>query len=270
MLFKEPKYARGAKLLLNSLRFFTRIEHDQFSHYNSSLQHLNDIDHVFISAPGWQQTLKRVQVSVEQPEVLFAKGLSDHGALTCRFPSSKIPISSQPIPTWVAKLPNFSLYLGQLVNASKLHQLMPEHALMEYKRLIREAARLARNNYYTLNREPPDMYIANLVLISRLIVDNNTRQAGQLIQNSVFFFSRIFVADSKVQLHDPVKFADEFRDFKHSHYHKHINHLIQQNKPNSSKIEAATRLSRLWSAHAPVNCVAAITAENGDPNPGYM
>ena len=152
--FKDPKYARGAKLLLNSLRF-SRIEHDQFTHYNSALQHLNDIDHVFISAPGWLQALKRVQVTVEQPEVLFSKGLSDHGALTCRFPSSKIPSSSQPIPPWVAKLPNFSIFLGQLVNASKLHQLLPEHALMEYKKLIREAARLARNDYCSLNRDSP-------------------------------------------------------------------------------------------------------------------
>ena len=195
---------------------FSRIEHDKFTHYNSALQHLNDIDHDFFSAPGWIQALKRVQVIVDQPEVLFSKGLSDHGSITCKFPSSKVPLASQPIPPWVAKLPNFSVFLGQLVNASRLHQLMPEHALMEYKKLIREAARLARNDYCSLNRETPNMHTANLVLISRLVVENNTRQAGQLIQNSVFFFARIFVADSCVQLHDPSKFAEEFRELKYS------------------------------------------------------
>ena len=107
------------------------------------------------------------------------------------------------------------------------------------------------------------MHTANLVLISRLIVDNNTRQAGQLIQNSVFFFSRIFVANSRVQLHDPCKFAEEFRELKHTQFHAQINQLIQQSKPNHSRIEAASRLSKLWRAHAPVNSVAAITAENG-------
>ena len=56
--FKEPKYAKGAKTVLHCLRCFTRIEHDQFTHFSSALQHLNDIDHVFVSAPGWLQALK--------------------------------------------------------------------------------------------------------------------------------------------------------------------------------------------------------------------
>ena len=160
--FKERKYAKVAKIILHSLRCFTRIEHDQFTHFNSALKHLNDIDHVFVSAPGWLQALKRVQVSVEQPEVSHSKGLSDHGALICNFSSSKLPSESQPMPTWVAKLPNFRVFLGQLIDASRLQNLMPEHALIEYKRLIREAARLARNEHCSVNRETPKMYIANL------------------------------------------------------------------------------------------------------------
>ena len=46
-MFKEPKHPKVAKVLLGCLAKFTRIEHDQFTHFSNSLQHLNDIEHIF-------------------------------------------------------------------------------------------------------------------------------------------------------------------------------------------------------------------------------
>jgi len=93
-MFKEPKHSKVAKVLLSSLVKITRIEHDQFTYFNNSLQHLNDIDHNFLSAPGWFQTQWRFEVEVQKPEDLYSRGISDHGALLCRFKSSKLPNSN--------------------------------------------------------------------------------------------------------------------------------------------------------------------------------
>ena len=82
-LDKQPRHNKQALKLISSLNLFTRIEHDQHSQYNASLNQLTDIDHIFVSMPGWKQICSSVQVRVESQEKLFAKGLSDHGPVSC-------------------------------------------------------------------------------------------------------------------------------------------------------------------------------------------
>ena len=127
---KPPKHSKMAKTLLRGLRDFTRIEHDSFSHFNCALGHLNDIDHIFLSPPGWCQVEWRFSVEVQKPEDLFARGISDHGAIICSFKSSHCPSTEQPIPTWVAKLPIFKVFLDNLVKASRLEDLLLENSLV--------------------------------------------------------------------------------------------------------------------------------------------
>ena len=143
--------------------------------------------------PGWKQICSSVQVRVESPEKLFAKGLSDHGPVSCTLSPGKPPSDNDPIPPWVAKLPASQQYLQLLVNASRLQDLLPAHALGYYKVLIREAARLARNDYNNGFRDSPKIYLPNLVLIARLIVNNRSRLAKKLCLDHSFFSSRITV-----------------------------------------------------------------------------
>ena len=93
---------------------------------------------IFISAPGWAQLPWKLSVEVGPPEMLFNKGISDHSPVACTLHFSDGVQNEPPIPTWVAKSSLFN-------NACRLEDLLPEHALIEYKILIREAARVSRN-----------------------------------------------------------------------------------------------------------------------------
>ena len=98
----------------------------------------------------------------------------------------KPPSENDPIPPWVAKLPQFQTYLQLLVNASRLQDLMPAHALCYYKVLIREAARLARDDFNNGFRDSPRTYLPNLILIARIITNNRFRLAQKLCLNHQF------------------------------------------------------------------------------------
>ena len=103
-----------ARILKSVVDLYIRVEHDQYSHFNSGLKHLNDIDHIFFSAPGSAQLLHRFQASVERPEVLFAKGISDHAPLICKVSFGSTPEGSLPISPKVAKNPRFEFFLKPL------------------------------------------------------------------------------------------------------------------------------------------------------------
>ena len=264
-LEKQPRHNKQALKLISSLNLFTRIEHDQHSHYNASLNQLTDIDHIFVSMPGWKQICSSVQVRVESPEKLFAKGLSDHGPVSCALSPGKPPSDNDPIPPWVAKLPSFHQYLQLLVNASRLQDLLPAHALGYYKILIREAARLARNDHNNGFRDSPKTYLPNLVLIARLIVNNRSRLAKKLCLDHFFFSSRIMIVGGLVSLRNPVEFAAEISSAKRFHFIQLIKNETSKpkDKINSSKLSMQLRLSRLWKSTAPVNSLAAVTCEDG-------
>ena len=95
--------------------------------------------------------------------------------------------------------------------------MMPEHAITFYKVLIREAARIARNDQLNKCRDSPKLYLANLVLISRLVLQNRSKQARLLMNTSSFFFGRTVITSDCVHLLDPKLFASEFRAAKRRH-----------------------------------------------------
>ena len=192
-IFKQPKYAKQTKSLKQTLDKYIRMEHDHHTHFNPALNHLNEIDFVYLSAPGWSQLPWQTLIKIDAPELLFAKNISDHGSISCKLNFSQTPGIEQPIAPWVAKLPAFQACLGKLVLASKLDQLIPEHSLAQYKILIREAGRLARNYHNDKFRDTPKLKLANLILIARLVSQSQHRHAQHLILNHTFFFARVKV-----------------------------------------------------------------------------
>ena len=118
---------------------------------------------------------------------------------------------SLPIPPWVAKLPAYSKFLGSLVAASNLGGLLPEHALCQCKIFIREAAKLARNDFHNAFRDSPKTYLSNLVLVARVTSSNDTKLARFLLLSYPdFFSSRICISQGLVMLVNPVQFAQDF------------------------------------------------------------
>ena len=62
---------------------------------------------------------------------------------------------------------------------------------------------------------------------------------------------------------DPPTFSEEFRNDKSSKLQNLIGRESPNKKPNMSRIDAATRLSRLWKASAAANCVTAVLKTDG-------
>ena len=143
---------------------------------------------------------------------------------------------------------------------------MPEHALNHYKTLIREAAKLARNDFNNAFRDSPKTYLSNLVLIARIIASNDLKMARfLLLSHPSFFASRIHVCQGLVKLIDPIQFAQDFASSKKQKLDKTLHFEISKpdKKQNKSRISAAMRLSKLWRASGPANSVAAILSEVG-------
>lgn len=264
-IFKQPKYSKHIKSLKQTLDNYIRMEHDHHTHFNPALNHLNEIDFVYLSAPGWSQLPWQTLIKVDAPELLFAKNISDHGSISCKLNFSQTPGIEQPIAPWVAKLPAFKTCLENLVQASKLDKLMPEHSLAQYKILIREAGRLARNYHNNKYRDTPKLKLANLILIARLVSQNKFQQAQKLILCHTFFFARIKVQQMRVELHDAAAFSNEYRIAKLEHCNRLLEYETKQqpSKPNASKISAAARMSKLWKAVSPSNHVSSVLRADG-------
>ena len=116
-----------------------------------------------------------------------------------------------------------------------------------------------------INRASPKQILPNLILISRVVSANNVALASKLLASHDFFRGRMKIDNNRAVLIYPRSFAEEFRSFKASRIANVIEHESGRRKPNTSKIEAATRLSRLWKASAPTNFVAAVITDSGTP-----
>ena len=151
--------------------------------------------------------------------------------------------------------------------ASNLGSLLPAQALGSYKILIREASKLARDDFNNSYRDSPKTLLSNLVLIARTVAYNDVKMANFLIRSCPSFFaSRIKISLGLVSMCDHISFAAEFAGAKKHVLDKSIQHELGKadKKQNKSRISAALRLSKLWRASGPSNCVSSIVSETGE------
>ena len=211
---RAQKLSKMAKILLSALSPFTRVQHDGFSQYNASLGHINTIDHIFLSSPGWAQLPWRLSAEVGRPEILFNKGISDHSGVVACLHFSNAPASDLPVPGWVAKSPKFKAHLQAFMDHSDLSALLPEHTLATYKIYLKEAGRLTRNELNDSNRSSMKQLLPNLILISRIVSANNVVLASKFIAEHDFFKRRIKIENGLVLLVDPLNFPKNSETIK--------------------------------------------------------
>ena len=80
---RSPNIPNRLNFFRGALSNFTRIEHDSWSHFNLGHNHLNDIDFIYVSSPGWAQLPWSMICNVGSPEDFHAKGLSDYAVVSC-------------------------------------------------------------------------------------------------------------------------------------------------------------------------------------------
>ena len=114
-------------------------------------------------------------------------------------------------------------------------------------------------------RGHPSKHLSNLILVARIISSNNLPLAGKLIREHPFFEQRLSFDAGRVQLVEPVTFAQEVREGMANRHARTIQ--VETSRPerlrNSSKISAATRLAKLWRSLAPVQSLPAILCLDG-------
>ena len=218
----------------------------------------------FVSAPGSAQLQYRFQASVERPEVLFAKGISDHAPLVCKVSFGSSEEGSLPISPKVAKNPRFKFFLENLCNATRFDRMLADHALIAYKRLIREAAKLTRNENCSMHRNAKHLYLPNLMLIARVVASNHLTLARKLILEDNFFASRIHFHSGRVMLLQPIAFEHEVMSAKSKQLSMTIQHEHGKQKPNYEHISASTRLAKLWKSLGATQSIPAILCCNGE------
>ena len=133
-----------------------------------------------------------VKIEVTCPISLWSRGLSDHAVLSVK--ATKRHNAASPctkIPVWVVKLPSYKEALQQLLAVADLANLLPAFRLDHYKELMREAARIARDEHSDRYRDTAPMRLHNVVLMARLTARNNVPLARKLISTSAFFVSRL-------------------------------------------------------------------------------
>ena len=263
-IYKEPKLPKLARILKAVVDCFIRVEHDQYSHYNSGLKHLNDIDHIYFSAPGSAQLQHKFQASVERPEVLFAQGISDHAPLICKVSFGSADEESLPISPKTAKNPRFVFFLDCLCKATRFDRMLADHALLAYKLLIREAAKLTRNENRCKHKNAKHLHLPNLMLIARVVSSNKLSLAKKLALEDEFFDTRIAFESGRATLRMPAAFELEIRHAKSKQLADSIQHEHDRDKPNFEHISASTRLAKLWKNLGATQSIPAILCTNGE------
>ncbi|CAK0845193.1 unnamed protein product, partial [Prorocentrum cordatum] len=106
------------------------------------------IDKICISSPPWLLMQWRAKVDIPAaPGALFDRGISDHAPVHLRL-AARAPEGSElrPIPRHIFEIPLFAKYFAPLSGAADMGNYLPFIRLEEFKRLVREAARLTRND----------------------------------------------------------------------------------------------------------------------------
>ena len=264
----DPEVGKAARKQHAKLRdacsSFTLLSHDSHTHYNSAEEILTDIDLVFSSLPGWQLQHVTTKISILPPLEVWSKGLSDHGIVSLALgPRPNTSKNHLPIPKWVTTHPRFAFVLQRLVHKEDLGKLTLPLRLSHYETLIREAARLCRNEISKAKRELPEMKLQNLITCGRIVTTNNVQLAKKLVDESDFYFARIRVAEDKVLLIDPCNFNAEYATSKRESFQ--ISSEEDCTKPTNlkHKVQAGTRLAMLWRSKFPTLSLKAIKRTDG-------
>ena len=132
---------------IEELRFAVEIVPDFHSHYNTRENLTSLIDRVWCLSPPWLfDRLKANVFREEDPVDLSHRGVSDHAPWTVAFDSTPvIPRDARVILPHVGRTPGYKKLVSDLVAVANLPALSPQAALLKYKEILREAARLLRN-----------------------------------------------------------------------------------------------------------------------------
>ena len=231
------------------------VEMEQLSptHFNSSSNSTSRLDRTYIAAPSWIFTMTQADgFTIARPDDLHAREISDHTPVCVQLRAKKSqPRESQPIGKHIFQLPQFKILHDSLCDAAGLDKMGVVTRWETHKAILKEAARLARDEELLQNADKPWCLAQTLSTAARCVWFNNTALAKKLISRSPSFATHVRVQDGNVSIVDQSSFEAAFIDAKRAwraHEATAIEELIifQGKTQLTPKKNALERMSRLW------------------------
>ena len=241
----------------SALSKLVEIQQCSPTHYCSASHSMSRLDRVYVSIPPYLLTMMSAKCTVTScPRWSHDKRLSDHAPVACVFsPRSSVHPDSQPIPEFIFKLPGFASIHNALVEAACLDALPTIARWMLHKSILRESARIARDEHVSFHGDIGYAKGMTLSSVARAVWSKNARLACTLISRSAIAAQHLRVSGSDVYLADPPAFEscicdDRYRSFEERIAKEQADTDLSccagpRRKP--SKMQALLRLARLWS-----------------------
>ena len=177
--FSRHHSADNKRALSNALSPFVQASCDMHTHFHKRSNSLNSIDKVFFCAPSWLILLPVFFAAVERsPVALSDAGLSDDAPLYVSFSlrgSSKD--AGKVIPSCVCQSPRFRKPLDTYCNAAALDELPDSIAIPQHKAIIKEVAKIVRNESHLEKELSLQCKIASLSALARVVSYNKVALA---------------------------------------------------------------------------------------------
>ena len=137
----------------SALDLLVEIQQQSPTHFAAGSHSMTRLDRVYVSIPPYMLRMMSAKCTVSCcPRRLHDKRLSDRAPVVCALsPRPLVSADTRPIPTFVFKLPGFVSIHNALVEAACLDSLPTVARWTLHKSILREAARLARDDHLVIH-----------------------------------------------------------------------------------------------------------------------
>ena len=270
LLIKEARDTRNAhndagfmsgrwrKLLENCVE----LQQGGHTHYDHATSFMSRIDRCYAAIPPWiLSNLSWTSTTVTPPQVLHKRGLSDHAPVRFEVqPAVRRKYGKQPIRKEIFEHAAFKGFHDMLFARHIYESMPPFKRLFLHKRVIKEAARMTRNQMMVASGTHGLATLQTLTSIARAVCRNDSKLALSLISASDKVANIIQVdqdgaGSSSVFLVDPVRFAEDVAQSKRNYYNKSIGDIDRLTLASAEssrdffkrKRASLNDLSKLWS-----------------------
>ena len=195
----------------------------------------------------------------DDPVTLHEQKISDHSPVIVSLAAKRqLRSDERPIPPYVFESPLYKKVLDALVNASGLQMLSVPLRLRKFKQLIREAARIARNDVLLKVQHRHESRATLYLSIARCVWRNDRQLFETLCVSSADAVRHLARDGDTISIKDEGAFDVEFNEARRSAVAGRLRQLVSK-----SRVAALRRMMKLWDPFGKKVSIAGIRLSNG-------
>ena len=257
------------------LKDLTELAQPLDTHYSNANSLCSRIDRIYTSIPPWLLIQLNVNASLyNDPKELYDSDVSDHSPLCISFSKhDPVPADQRPISRHVVADPRYADYLEKLVAASNLDALAVPIRLQQFKLLMREAARLVRDEHSSNFTNNPVALSSMYGTMARAVWNNDSKVASLLIGKYSIAGRHLQIIDDTVTVVNPPRFQFDFLSARQraAECRKNVKDMevSQPDAPSVRRRRAESsramhnRMMKLWTAFNKKLCITGIKTKSG-------